>query len=151
MKKIVLTMVALLSMTAAVAQETSTQPERKAPKQPTPAEMTDRMASKLNLTDEQKAKVLALNTEYQDVLKGPGMRGGQPRPPKGDAKRPEPTDEQKAEMKAQMQKREEYDKKLKDILTDDQYKAYQKMQPRHHGGRGGHRGGHGRPQQKPEE
>ena len=51
--------------------------------------------------------------------------------------------QQKAKMKAQKAKREEYDKKLKGILTDDQYKEYKEKHQ--FGGRGprhGHHGGH---------
>ena len=83
MKKIVLTMMAFLSMTVMQAQEMNVQGERKAPKAPTAEEMTDRMAKELNLTDEQKVKVLDLNKEYQDIFKG--FRG--PRPPRGDFKK----------------------------------------------------------------
>ncbi len=146
MKKIVLSMVALLSMTVAMAQ--SENGERKAPKQMTPAEMTTRMAKELNLTDEQKTKVQALNEEYKDHLGGPRMGGG--RPPKADSntgateqkprrERPQLTDEQKAQMKQHHAKREEYDKKLKGILTAEQYKTYQKHH-KHHGPRGHHGG-----------
>ena len=60
MKKIFLTMVALLSMTAMMAQnENGNNGERKAPKQLTPEEMTEKMATDLSLTAEQKTKVLA--------------------------------------------------------------------------------------------
>ena len=149
MKKIVLTMVALLSMTAVMAQDAKS--ERKAPKEPSAEEMTDRMANDLKLTDEQKAKVLELNKEYKDVLKAPRR----PRGPRPDAQsgatqqedqkdfkkgqrpeRPELTDEQKAKFKAHHAKRQEYDKKLKQILTDDQYKSWKKKHGRH-----GHRDG----------
>ena len=86
MKKIVLSMVALLSMTVAVAQDAKS--DKKAPKEPTAEEMTNRMAQDLKLTDEQKTKVLALNKEYQDVLKAPrGPRG--PRPEGKQGKRPQ--------------------------------------------------------------
>jgi hypothetical protein len=115
------------------------------------------MAQDLKLTDEQKTKVLALNKEYQDVLKAPrGPRGPRPegkqgKRPQTDGKteateqqggkqkgqRPELTEEQKAKMKAHHAKREEYDKKLKQILTDDQYKSWKKRHGRH----GGHRNG----------
>jgi Spy/CpxP family protein refolding chaperone len=46
-------------------------------------------------------------------------------------------------MKANMEKRGEYDKKLKEILTDEQYQKYEKMHKPH--GRHGHHGpkGHG--------
>jgi Spy/CpxP family protein refolding chaperone len=112
MKKIALTMIALLTMTVAVAQDNENG-ERKAPRQMTPEMMTERMAKDLSLTDAQKTKVLALNKEYQEIFKGPRM--GRPRPPKPQAdaetaatqqqrpqrpERPQLTDEQKAQMKA---------------------------------------------------
>lgn len=164
MKKVILTMVALLSMTAMQAQ-TSDNPERKAPKKPTAEEMTNRMVKDLGLTDAQKDKVLKLNKQYEGVLGMPAMRGPRPpRPegmdegPKPDAQtgatqqrpagvsgqrpeRPQFTEEQRAEMQKRHAQREEYNTKLKDILTDDQYKSFQKMQRRGHGR--GHGPGHG--------
>ncbi len=169
MKKIVLTMVALLSMTVMQAQNNEKceckkeMKERKAPKQMTAEERTDMMAKQLSLTDAQKTKVLALNKEYQDVLKGPEMGGPRPQKPEADAEtgateqqrpeRPELTDEQKAEMKQMKAKHEEYDKKLKKILNDDQYKKYEKMQKHHgHHGHHGHGGPHGpRPEMAPQD
>ena len=161
MKKIVMTMVALLTMTAAVAQnnENGQRPEFK---RPTPEEMTNRMADQLKLDDKQKSKVLELNKEYESVLMGPGMGGrgfgrGMGRGPRPDGEsgatqnnnqqrqrpqRPELTDEQKAQMQQMMEKRQEYDKKLKKILTDDQYKTYQEQHQRR-GGRGGFGGQRG--------
>ena len=166
MKKIVLAMVALLSMTVAVAQD-SEKKDGNAPQQPTPEEMVERMAKDLNLTADQKAKVLALNKEYQDVLRGPGMGPRRHHPegrPDGDQKdqkdkkelkdkkdkkadkgerpeRPELTDAQKAEMKARWEKRKEYDQKLQTILTAQQYKQWKKHYPRRGGrGHGGRRG-----------
>lgn len=149
MKKIVLTMVAFLSITAAMAQNDNK--ERKAPKEFTVEEMVDRMAQELDLTDGQKEKVLALNKEYKDVLRGPGMGRG-PRGPRPDgqsgatqqqrSERPQLTDTQKTEMQKNMEKRKEYNEKLKSILTADQLKKYQKRQHRgrHHGGPRGHGG-----------
>ena len=156
MKKIVMTMVALLTMTAAVAQNNENG-ERREFKKPTPEEMTNRMADQLKLDDKQKSKVLDLNKEYEGVLGGPGMgrgfgRGqGGPGGPGGfqggqQGQRPQLTEEQRAEMRKQMEQRmeqrQEYEKKLKDILTDDQYKTYQKQQQqrRGRGGFGGPRG-----------
>jgi hypothetical protein len=46
-------------------------------------------------------------------------------------------------MKQMKAKRDEYNKKLKSILNDDQYTKYEKMQKRH--GRRGHGGHHGGP------
>lgn len=150
MKKVVLTMVALLSMTAAMAQ--SENGERKARKRMTPTEMTSQMTKELNLTDDQKSKIQSLNEEYKDYLTGPvgmgpGKRGQRPDGNTGATQqqgqekrqRPELSDEQKAEMKQHMAKREEYNAKLKGILTDDQYKTYQKQHMRR--GPGGPRGG----------
>ena len=156
MKKMILTLVALLSMTAVMAQNDNK--ERKAPKEMNPEEMTNRMTKDLELTADQKAKVLALNTEYKDVLRGPGMgRGMGPRHhggPRPDGQtgatqqqqrpeRPQLTDAQKEEMKknfeAQMEKRKEYDKKLKEVLTAAQYKKYKKHH-HHSGHHGGPRG-----------
>ena len=140
-------MVALLSMTAMMAQNDKS--DKKAPKEPTPEEMTARMAKDLNLTDDQKTKVLALNKEYKDMFKG-GPRMGGPRGPKPDGKsgatdnqqrpeRPQMTDAQKAEMKKHMEQRKAYDTKLKSILTADQYKSWQKQHKR--GPKGGPRDG----------
>ena len=167
MKKMILTLVALLSMTAVMAQNDNK--ERKAPKEMNPEEMTNRMTKDLELTADQKAKVLALNTEYKDVLRGPGMgRGmgprhhGGPRPDgqtgatekRQRPERPQLTDAQMEEMKKnfekQMEKRKEYDKKMQDVLTEAQYKKFMKH---HHGGHhGGPRGPRGpRPADAPQE
>ena len=160
MKKTILIMTALLSMNVAFAQQSDDKSERKAPKKPTPEQMTERMSKELNLNDAQKAKVLELNKEYENVLAVPGMRG--PRGHRPDANTgateqvkdkkqngerpalPQLTDAQKQQMKQHMAKREEYNTKLKSILTDDQYKNYQKMHRRHgHGPEFGHRHGNG--------
>ena len=126
MKKILLVMMALLTMTTAMAQPS----DRKAPKKMTHQEMTTQMTSKLKLNDAQKAKVAALNKEYQDILMPPEppkkADGSRPEPPKnGDKAMPKKHDSK------HMAKRQEYEKKLKQILTDEQYKNYQKMQPKH--------------------
>ena len=84
MKKIVLMMVALLSMTAVQAQESDKQQFR-GPRQMTPEQMTERMSDNLKLTDEQKTKVLALNKEYEKVIAGPGMRAPRPQNTDGES------------------------------------------------------------------
>ncbi len=149
MKKILLTMVAALSMTAMMAQ-TNNNTERKAPKKMTHEEMTTQMASKLNLSDDQKTQVAALNKEYQDYLMPtPPQRpnGEKPNFNKGegnDGQRPDMSQDgnnsgnQKSNMKKSgnkpgnnqnQAKRQEYEKKLKTILSDEQYENYQKMGP----------------------
>lgn len=133
MKKILLTMVALLSMTTMMAQTSST--ERKAPRRMTHEEMTSQMTIRLNLTDAQKTQVAALNKEYQDYLMPqPPQR---PKGEKADSSKEGKKDGsqgQKPEMKRpdnskNQAKRQEYEKKLKEILSDDQYENYQAMVP----------------------
>jgi len=155
MKKILLTMVALLSLTAVQAQESDNkqQPQQfRGPRQMTPEQMTERMANDLKLTDEQKTKVLELNKEYEKVIAGPGMRGPRHQRPDGESsataqngqqrpERPQMTEEQRQEMQKRMEQRQEYDKKLKEILTEEQYKKYQKSRSQRRGfGRGPGRG-----------
>ncbi|MBQ7420346.1 MAG: DUF4890 domain-containing protein [Prevotella sp.] len=170
MKKIVLTMVALLSMTVMQAQNNEKceckkeMKERKAPKELTAEQRTDMMAKELSLTDAQKAQVLALNKEYKEMFeKGPRMGGPRPQKPKVDGEtgatdkqkrpeRPQLTDAQKTEMKQQKAKHEEYNKKLKKILNDDQYQKYEKMKMRGHGRHHGHGGPKGpRPERTPQD
>ena len=165
MKKMTLTMVALLSVTAMQAQDNNnvqTQaqtaktlilPEGQRPKvmdlNGTPELRTESMKKELSLTDEQATKVLALNKEYQDVFAQDSRRGGDMRPQrqqKADGKtsatapqqrqRAQLTDEQKAEMKAKMEKRKAYNDQLKTILTAEQFEKYQQTQMR----RGARRG-----------
>lgn len=157
MKKILLTMVAILSLTAVQAQESDKQQFR-GPRQMTPEQMTERMSDNLKLTDEQKTKVLALNKEYEKVIAGPGMRAPRPQNTDGESgattqqnqqrpERPQITDAQREEMKQRMEKRKEYEEKLKEILTEDQYKKYQESRPGRRGFGGGRPGGRGpRPQ-----
>ena len=152
MKKIVLTMVALLSMTAMMAQNND-KGERKAPKEMTPEEMTEKMAKDLSLTPDQKTKVLALHKEYQDIHKGPRMGGHRSQKPQTDGEtgateqkrpeRPQLTEEQKAEMQKQMERRGEFEKKLKEILNANQYEKYQKQHRHGRHGRGGFGPGQG--------
>ena len=150
MKKIVLTMIALLSMTFAMAQNDERREGGNGPRQFTPEQMAENLAERLKLNDDQKAQVLQLTTEYKDYLmRGPGMRGqrngnrpgnqanageGGQRP-----ERPQMTDEQRARFQENMKKRQEYEERLKGILTEEQYQQYQQMNPRR-GQRGGNRG-----------
>jgi len=174
MKKIALTLVALLTMTVAGAQncgnnDCSKNSEecgkdkkecckngKKAPKEMTAQQRTERMAKQLSLSEDQKAQLQALNEKYQDALKRPAMPGhrlqkapkdktctitdANSAPTSGLQQKcqecPQLTDTQKKEMKQGFEKRKAYETELKKILTDDQYKEYQRMQPHHHGHKG---------------
>lgn len=138
MKKMMMTMLALLCMTVASAQQTETNSRQ--PRQFDATTQTTRMTEKLGLSSEQQTKVEALNKEYAELFTRPQMRsamqGGS-----SNGERPTLTDEQKAQMKASMEarrtKRGEYTTKLKSILTDAQYQTYQKEMQGHRGHRGG--------------
>ena len=143
MKKTILSVMLLLAVAVVSAQND----DNKRPKEMTPEMKTEMMVKTLSLDDAQKIAVLKLNTEYADLLKGPGRNGG--RPPKRDAstdgttgatqqERPQMTDEMKAKMQERMDKEKEYDGKLKSILSDEQYSSYQQSKAKR-GGRGGKR------------
>ena len=147
MKKMLLMLVALFSMTVAMAQNANGRQPRKMDA----TTVTTMMTQRLGLNADQQKKVEALNKKYESVLR-PGFGG--PRPEKGGTRpqmgqgsvqgksagqRPELTDEQKAEMKQRFEQRAAYEKELKGILSEDQYKTYQQMRP-HHGMRGRHHG-----------
>lgn len=127
MKKILMTLVAILSMTVAMAQPGNG--ERKRPRKMTHEEMTNRMVSQLKLDEAQKTKVAALNKEYQDYLmpEPPKRPDGECKCKKEDAKKP---DNKGHRPEMNQGKHQEYEKKLKEILTDDQFKSYQQMGPR---------------------
>lgn len=132
MKKILLTMVALLSMTAVMAQD-GDKKERRAPKMFSAEEMTDRMANDLELTAEQKAKVLDLNKEF--------TKDQQTQMKEREKAREKAREKQMEKRKEFGEKRKAYDEKLKSILTPEQYKKYQEQHKRGHHGRRGHQGG----------
>jgi len=138
MKKMMLTMVALLSMTLMTAQTN----KGNGPKKMSHEEITTQMTSQLKLDDAQKTKVAALNKEYQDYLmpqppqKPSGNKQANGKPSrKGNGQQ---TDQQRPDNKqggnSQNQaKRQEYEQKLKEILSSDQYKSYQQMRPQRKG------------------
>ena len=130
MKKMMLMLVALFAMTVIMAQNANGRQPRKMDA----ATVTTMMTQQLGLDADQQKKVEALNKKYESVLR-PGFGG--PRPQKGQdsvqdknaGQRPEPTEEQKAEMKQRFEQREAYEKELKGILSEDQYKTYLQMRP----------------------
>ena len=130
-KKMMLTMVALATMTVAMAQNDFNGDNNKSGRKPfTVKQHTEIMAEVLKLSDDQKAQLLSLNEAYKDVISRPGRRGGRPKmdnTSNSEQQRPEMTEEMKAKMKEMKEKRQEYDTKLKSILTESQYKTYQEM------------------------
>lgn len=136
MRRIVVMLVAaLLTGGMAMAQE------RHDGKRPDPKEraerMTERMAKEYSLNDTQKQQLLEANRTFMEQMgdvpggpgRGPGMKPGKGekkdsiRADRGKGKRPEMSEEKKAEMEAA---RTAYEAKLKEILTPEQYADFTK-------------------------
>ena len=156
MKKVILALVAVMTMTSVQAQSDN-RPARGERRQFDRTEMlkkrTDETVKKYGLNEEQAAKLLELNTKYADKM-GQGMgapRGGRRGAGPGfngnrqQGQRPELTEEQKQNMEKQRQERQEamkqYADELQTIMTPDQYKAYkadaEKRGPQGNNRRGG--------------
>lgn len=133
-------MVAAMAMTVAVAQgDNNSNKHRRGPKPMDATEMTNRMSEKLGLDDKQKAKVLELN---KDFVKTQKAEMEEHKAAKEDMKKG---------MVNMRKNHEKYEKQLKKILTDDQYKQYQQMHKRRGGPRPGKGfGGPGGPGPRPE-
>ena len=140
MKKMILAFIAFITVTAVQAQENNAQgnsERRDTDRTEMTKRRTEDAVKKYGLNDDQAAKLLALNTKYADKM-GPGrggMRGGRgmrPRPDFGNGQqgeRPQMTDEQREQFAKARQERQEatkqYEAELQQILTPEQYKAYQ--------------------------
>lgn len=142
MKKIfMILMVALLTGSMAMAQQS-----RRGGKRPDPKEraerMTERMAKEYSLNDTQKKKVyeanLALTEKMGDMpmRRRPDMQKDNKKDKVNKGEKKRMTEAERKEMKAEMEtKREEmkaareaYDVQLKQIFTKEQYDAYTKKQ-----------------------
>ena len=137
MKKIMLTMIAAMTMSLAMAQNPSDGKPNRHPEPMTVEQITTQMQTKLGLNDEQYAKVKALNEKYADILKRPAMRGMRPNGfgNMDNGERPQMTEEMKNMMEEHRTKRLAYENELKGILSTSQYTTYQNMMPKR-----GHRG-----------
>ena len=140
MKKIMLTMIAAMTMSLAMAQNPSDGKPNRHPEPMIVEQITTQMQTKLGLNDEQYAKVKALNEKYADILKRPAMRGMRPNGfgNMDNGERPQMTEEMKNMMEEHRTKRLAYENELKSILSTSQYTTYQNMMPKR-----GHRGPEG--------
>lgn len=114
----------LLVSTTCMAQNN----KKNAPQQ---FDRTEQMVKELGLSDKQAQQLKALNQKYNknQPPRGNGNNKGQAQKPsnnnKGNQQPPQMTDEQKKQMKSE---HEAYEKELKKILSDKQYKTYQQNQ-----------------------
>lgn len=143
MKKLVLTMIAMVTMSlSAMAQDTAQVRRQFNPEQM--AKMrTDAVVKKYGLNDDQAKKLLDLNTRFAGRIRPMGPMGGQRRGGQrmqGDRPQRMNPDSLRAQgqrrgqgqrgggfNREEMQKNmEDYNNELKAILTPEQYEAYQK-------------------------
>lgn len=143
MKKLVLTMIAMVTMSlSAMAQDTAQVRRQFNPEQM--AKMrTDAVVKKYGLNDDQAKKLLDLNTRFAGKIRPMGSMGGQRRGGQrmqGDRPQRMNPDSLRAQgqrrgqgqrgggfNREEMQKNmEAYNNELKSILTPEQYEAYQK-------------------------
>lgn len=143
MKKLVLTMIAMVTMSlSAMAQDTAQVRRQFSPEQM--AKMrTDAVVKKYGLNDDQAKKLLDLNTRFAGKIRPMGPMGGQRRGGQrmqGDRPQNMNPDSLRAQgqrrgqgqrgggfNREEMQKNmEDYNNELKSILTPEQYEAYQK-------------------------
>lgn len=143
MKKLVLTMIAMVTMSlGAMAQDTAQVRRQFNPEQM--AKMrTDAVVKKYGLNDDQAKKLLDLNTRFAGKIRPMGQMGGQRRGGQrmqGDRPQRMNPDSLRAQgqrrgqgqrgggfNREEMQKNmEDYNNELKAILTPEQYEAYQK-------------------------
>ena len=137
MKKFMLTIIAAMTMSLAMAQNPADGKPNRHPEPMTVEQITTQMQTKLGLNDDQYAKVKALNEKYADILKRPAMRGMRPNGfgNMDNGERPQMTEEMKNMMEEHRTKRLAYENELKSILSTSQYTTYQNMMPKR-----GHRG-----------
>ncbi len=143
MKKLVLTMIAMVTMSlSAMAQDTAQVRRQFNPEQM--AKMrTDAVVKKYGLSEDQAKKLLDLNTRFAGKIRPMGPMGGQRRGGQrmqGDRPQRMNPDSLRAQgqrrgqgqrgggfNREEMQKNmEDYNNELKSILTPEQYEAYQK-------------------------
>lgn len=109
MKKLaVLVLVALLGFGSASAQRNGDR------RQMSVEQKVSNLKKELNLTDEQTAKVTVLYTDFEKKVKSAGENS-------------------REQMKSE---REELEKQVQALLTDEQKKTYQEMQAKRSGGKG---------------
>lgn len=146
MKKIVLAMIAVVTMSVSAMAQDTTQVRRQFNPEQMAKMRTEATVQKYGLNEEQAKKLLDLNTRFADKIRPMRGMGGQPRGPRmnGDRNnRPQrmAPDSLRARgprnggqrgnfggfNREEMQKNiEAYNNELKTILTPEQFEAYQK-------------------------
>ncbi|MBR6191019.1 MAG: DUF4890 domain-containing protein [Prevotella sp.] len=130
MKKIILTLIAAVAMTTAVAQTGNA--DKREHKRMDPKEMVEKrtkeMAEKYALSTEQTAKLKALNEKYMGKRgprpEGRGNKGTRPEPPKDKNPQAGNGRQHKGGPRGGFPDMKAYNEELKAIMNDAQFKAY---------------------------
>lgn len=145
-------MIAAVAMSfSAMAQE---QPQNDQRREFNPEEMaknrTEEAVKKYGLNEEQAAKLLDLNKRFSDKMRPMRRDMRQGRPGGNRDRKMEVSDSARKEMRQRPDMRtrmedmrkqmDEYNKELKGILTEEQFKAYEKDEQARRQRFGGHRG-----------
>ena len=122
MKRIAFFMMALLLVSGmAMAQGGQRGGNRQMDPKQRAENMTERMVKEYSLNDTQKQKLLEANLAFVEKMSAPQKDAN--------GKREKMSNEDREKMRAEMKKnREDYDAKLKEILTKEQYDTYTKKQ-----------------------
>lgn len=143
MKKLVLTMIAMVTMSISTMAQDTAQVRRQFNPEQMAKMRTDAVVKKYGLNEEQAKKLLDLNTRFAGKIRPMGPMGGQRRGGQrmqGDRPQRMNPDSLRAQgqrrgqgqrgggfNREEMQKNmEDYNNELKAILTPEQYEAYQK-------------------------
>lgn len=134
MKKIILSIVAMLTIGTAMAQGGGQFGGRFGGMKPMTVEQrTDKMVKDLELNEEQSAKVKELNTKYASMWERPNMgpRGNGEMPDSiKNMSREQMREQMQARFKEMREKQEAYNNELKEIVGDEKFAKYQKQQKR---------------------
>ncbi len=143
MNKLVLTMIAMVTMSLSAMAQDTTQVRRQFNPEQMAKMRTDAVVKKYGLSEDQAKKLLDLNTRFAGKIRPMGPMGGQRRGGQrmqGDRPQRMNPDSLRAQgqrrgqgqrgggfNREEMQKNmEDYNNELKSILTPEQYEAYQK-------------------------
>lgn len=143
MKKIVLTIIAVVAMSMSAMAQDTTQVRRQFNPEQMAKMRTEATVQKYGLNEEQAKKLLDLNTRFANKIRPMRGMGGQPRGPRMDGDRnnrpqrmapdslrargPRGGGQRGGFNREEMQKNmEAYNNELKTILTPEQFEAYQK-------------------------
>lgn len=140
MKKLIFTMIAMVIATTSFAQPDGQRPQRMDPKEMI-AKRTEDMTKKYNLSSEQAEKVKALNEKFMS-RRGPRPEAnGQERPKQPRQGMGGGGNHRGGGFGGMRKHMEEYNNELKQIMTEEQYKAYttdmEKMREERKGRQGG--------------